>query len=133
MLDNCLFCKIIKGEIPSTKILENDSFVSFLDISQATEGHTLVIPKLHSNDFNSTTSNVLSDIMSFTQLVANKLKETYNFTDYNILINNGPKSGQIVYHLHVHIIPRKNKDEMTIKSNVKVELQDSINKLKESY
>lgn len=113
----CIFCKIINNEIPSYKVYEDDNFLAFLDISQATIGHTLVIPKNHY-------SNILdmdpkSDIFRILTLVTKKLSKALGITDFNIINNCGELAGQTVHHFHFHIVPRYNNDNFSInfKSN----------------
>ncbi len=113
----CIFCKIINNEIPSYKVYEDNNFLAFLDISQATIGHTLVIPKNHY-------SNILdmdpkSDIFRILTLVTKKLSKTLGITDFNIINNCGELAGQTVHHFHFHIVPRYNNDNFSInfKSN----------------
>ena len=108
----CIFCKIINGEIPSYKVYEDKNFLAFLDISQTTIGHTLVVPKKHyENIFELPTD---CNIFSIVIKIANALKTSLNITNINILNNNGPIAGQTVNHYHVHLIPRYENDNFTI-------------------
>ncbi|MBM7702678.1 HIT family protein [Metabacillus iocasae] len=104
--ENCIFCKIIRGEIPSAKVFENEHVLAFLDISQVTKGHTLVIPKLHKKDLFELTPEVASNLFEVVPKIANAIKEEYNPVGLNLLNNNGEKAGQSVFHFHMHLIPR---------------------------
>ncbi len=110
-MEDCIFCKIVAEEIPAYKVYEDDKVVAFLDISQATKGHTLVVPKDHSSnvlELNKTQSGYLFG-------VANKLgcriKEKLNASGINILTNAGLSAGQTVFHTHIHIIPRYDDED----------------------
>ena len=102
----CLFCKIINGEIPCYKVYEDNDFLAFLDISQATVGHTLVISKKHVANVFELDDETASKMLIVVKNVANKLKEKLNLSAVNILNNSGSLAGQTVHHLHIHIIPR---------------------------
>jgi len=104
--DDCIFCKIIAGEIPSAKVYEDDDVFAFLDISQVTTGHTLVIPKTHTSDIFETPEDIAAKVFARVPKIANAIKEVYNPKGINLLNNNGIFAGQSVYHLHIHIIPR---------------------------
>ncbi len=106
MKNNCIFCAIAAGEIPSKKVYEDDEVYAFLDINPASEGHTLVIPKAHSEGLLDTEDKVLSSLISKVKKIAEMQKAAYNADGFNILQNNGEASGQTVKHIHFHIIPR---------------------------
>ncbi len=108
----CLFCKIINGEIPCYKVYEDSDFLAFLDISQATVGHTLVIPKKHVANIFELDSETASKMLVVIKNIANKLKEKLNLSAVNILNNSGSLAGQTVHHLHFHIIPRYENDNI---------------------
>ncbi|TFK87702.1 HIT-like protein [Polyporus arcularius HHB13444] len=105
--DDCIFCKIIKGEIPSLKILETDLSYAFLDIGPVSEGHALIIPKYHSNRMDEVPDEYLADILP----IAKKLARAMDIKDYNILQNNGKIAFQHVFHVHFHVIPKPNEKE----------------------
>ncbi|WP_077211107.1 HIT family protein [Bacillus dakarensis] len=105
-MSDCIFCKIVNGEIPSAKVFENENVVAFLDISQVTKGHTLVIPKVHKENVFELTPEIAQQIFEVVPKIANALKTTYNPVGMNIVNNNGEKAGQTVFHYHVHLIPR---------------------------
>src|SRR5690625_5004211 len=104
--DDCLFCKIIDGDIPSAKVYEDEQIYAFLDISQVTKGHTLVIPKTHTKNIYETPPEVAKELFARIPLIANASKETYQPLGMNVLNNNEAAAEQSVFHLHVHLIPR---------------------------
>ncbi|WP_186579154.1 HIT family protein [Aquibacillus kalidii] len=108
---DCIFCKIANGEIPSAKVYEDEHVYAFLDISQVTKGHTLIIPKIHAKDIYETPEDVASELFKRAPKVANAIKEAYNPVGINILNNNGEEAGQSVFHLHIHLIPRYGKGD----------------------
>lgn len=102
---DCLFCRIIAGQIPSKQIYTDDDVVAFLDINPWQEGHSLVIPRRHVTDALADDA-VLAKISPAVVKVGNLLKEKLGATACNILTNAGADSGQEVFHVHVHVIPR---------------------------
>lgn len=113
----CVFCKIINGEIPSYKIYETDTVMAFLDISQNTKGHTLVIPKKHIESIFDLDEQTGRDLFEAVIKTTNILKNKLGFKDVNLLNNNGSLAGQVVNHYHIHIIPRYGKDECYFKES----------------
>jgi len=105
-MSDCIFCKIINGEIPSAKVFENEDVVAFLDISQVTKGHTLVIPKIHKQNIFELTPEIASKLFEVVPEISNAIKKAYNPIGLNLLNNNGEHAGQSVFHYHLHIIPR---------------------------
>lgn len=130
----CVFCKIIDGEIPSYKLYEDNDFLAILDISQATIGHTLVIPKKHFENIFELDSMSCEKIFLIVKKVADALKKSLNVSDLNILNNNGTLAGQSVNHFHIHLIPRTSNDDVTFKFThhnlLDIELSDIANKIK---
>lgn len=112
----CIFCNIISGEIPSYKVYEDDNFYAFLDISQATYGHTLVVPKQHFENLFAMPDFLLEKMLILVRDLASKIKTATNCKGINILNNNGEAAGQSVHHFHIHIIPRYNNDNFSIKA-----------------
>ncbi|KAG0240465.1 Adenosine 5'-monophosphoramidase [Actinomortierella wolfii] len=100
--DNCLFCKIIQGKIPSYKLVETDKSYSFLDIGPLSKGHALVIPKYHGAKLHDIPDDYLTD----TLIVAKKIARAQGVENYNILQNNGRIAHQVVDHVHFHVIPK---------------------------
>lgn len=108
---DCVFCKIIDGEIPSYKIYEDENVFAFLDITQGTKGHTLVIPKKHVKNIFELEAGDAEKIFSVIPHIARALKKTFNPIGLNIL-NNNDKPLQSVFHFHIHLIPRYEEDGM---------------------
>lgn len=106
----CLFCEIVKGNIPCYKIYEDDDCLAFLDISQATIGHTLVIPKEHFENFFDLPEEKASKIMLAAKEVTKILKSKLNLSNLNLINNSGRLAEQAVMHFHLHIIPRYEGD-----------------------
>ncbi|CAE6526928.1 unnamed protein product [Rhizoctonia solani] len=101
-LASCLFCKIIKGDIPSKKLLETAHSFAFLDIGPLSKGHSLIIPKYHGEKLHDIPDEYLADVMP----VAKKVAVATGATNYNILQNNGTIAHQVVPHVHFHVIPK---------------------------
>ena len=127
----CIFCKIVNHEIPAKVVLENEKYMAFLDLSQTTFGHTLVVPKKHSkNIFELDEDNL--DIMTFVKEVALLLKQKLNPIGINI-VNNNERPLQSVEHFHIHLIPRYEDDNFDIlfKDNSnKIDLDFVLEKIK---
>jgi histidine triad (HIT) family protein len=105
-MSDCIFCKIINGDIPSSKVYEDENVLAFLDISQVTKGHTLVIPKVHKENVYELTDEIASNVFKAVPKVANAIKAAYDPIGLNVLQNNGEAAGQSVFHFHMHLIPR---------------------------
>ncbi|KFA66726.1 hypothetical protein S40285_08504 [Stachybotrys chlorohalonatus IBT 40285] len=103
----CIFCRIIKGEIPSIKLFESEKTLAFLDIGPLSKGHALVIPKYHGAKLADVPDDQLSEILP----TLKKLVNATGATDYNILQNNGTIAHQQVHHVHFHMIPKPNETE----------------------
>jgi len=114
-MENCIFCKIVEGVIPSTKIYENDHVLAFADISPATKGHTLLIPKRHCIDIFEMDSELAVQVFSVVSKVAHLLKDIHNCQGLNLINNNGSSAGQCVFHYHLHLVPRYENDEFAEK------------------
>ena len=115
---SCIFCKIVAGEIPCHKIYEDEKYLTFLDISPISPGHSLVIPKNHSPDLLHANSSDRSGLLEIVAKVAPGILRAVGASAFNIGINTGKDSGQIVLHTHVHIIPRKPNDGMKSWENI---------------
>jgi len=110
----CVFCKIIDGSIPSKKVYEDDDVLAILDISQATVGHTLVMPKKHYANILEIPADTYTKVMLKAKEIAEKLDKKLKPKGINILNNCGEVAGQTVMHYHVHILPRYNDEELKI-------------------
>lgn len=108
---DCIFCKIINGDIPSSKVYEDEHVYAFLDISQTTKGHTLIVPKVHTKDIYDTPEEVAKELFGRVPKIATAIKKTYQADGINILNNNEPAANQTVFHLHIHLIPRYEGDD----------------------
>ena len=106
MKNDCVFCAIAAGEIPSFKVYEDDDFLAYLDINPFSKGHVLVIPKAHSSCLLDTPDETLSRLVLKVRDVAAKVKAALCCDGFNILQNNGESAGQTVKHMHFHIVPR---------------------------
>ena len=107
---DCLFCKIIAGEIPSYKVYEDEFVYAFLDINPMSRGHTVVIPKIHIERFTEMAPEDVGRLFRSVSQVARSIEQILSIPGSNIGINNGEVAGQIVPHVHVHIIPRREND-----------------------
>lgn len=103
---DCIFCRIVAGEIPSHKVYEDDLTLAFLDINPATRGHTLVIPKQHAADIFDIPSETIGAVNYTAQRVARIMRSVLQPDGVNTVQNNGPAAGQVVMHYHMHVIPR---------------------------
>ncbi len=108
--DDCLFCKMVAGQIPVAKIYEDEAVLAFLDIGPISDGHTLVIPKQHFERLHNCPSELLGRVGSRLGKIAGAVAAAMNSDGYNILCNNGRAAGQLIGHLHFHIIPRNTGD-----------------------
>ncbi len=102
----CVFCDIVEGKIPSSKIYEDEQVVAFLDLAQVTKGHTLVVPKKHYDNFLSCDPATLAHLMQVAQILGNHIMKQTKCNGMNILSNVNKVAGQSVLHFHVHLIPR---------------------------
>jgi histidine triad (HIT) family protein len=107
---DCIFCKIASGHIPSTKIYEDEVVVAFLDIGPVSDGHTLVMPRQHFEKVHSCPPELLGKIWIRLGKIAGAVVSAADADGYNVLCNNGRAAGQVVDHLHFHIVPRKTGD-----------------------
>lgn len=105
-MSDCLFCKIINGDIPSTKVYEDEHVYAFMDIMPLTKGHTLLIPKQHCQDLFEMPEDVAANLYKAAPKVANAIKKAFNPAGMNTVNNNGAFAGQTVFHYHLHLIPR---------------------------
>jgi histidine triad (HIT) family protein len=111
IMQDCIFCKIVQGDIPAAKVYEDEHVLAFLDISQVTKGHTLVIPKVHKQNVYELTPEIAQHLFKVVPKIANAIKETYDPIGMNLLNNNGEEAGQSVFHFHLHLIPRYGKGD----------------------
>lgn len=112
--ENCIFCKIAAGEIPSATLYEDDDFRVILDIEPASKGHALILPKEHYANLYELDDELASKALVLAKKMITKLTEVLGCDGYNVLQNNGPAAGQTVFHFHMHLIPRYNDDTVKI-------------------
>ncbi|MBS3107974.1 HIT family protein [Candidatus Woesearchaeota archaeon] len=132
-MNDCIFCKIARNEIPCVKVYENEKILAFLDINPANLGHTLVIPKNHSLNINDIKEDELNEIMRVVKKISKALMKIND--GVNVLNNNGKAAGQLVEHLHFHVIPRNHNDGYKIghweaKKHTEQEMKEIQNKIK---
>lgn len=111
---DCLFCKIISGEIPSSKVYEDENVLAFLDINPVNHGHTLVVPKKHVTNIEEASEEQLAQLMSAVKKIGQSIKDALGVSGYNVMENNDSVAGQIIPHLHFHIIPRHEGDGLRL-------------------
>jgi histidine triad (HIT) family protein len=112
-MNECIFCKIVRGEIPALKVFENDSVLAFLDIQPINPGHTLIIPKEHHENVLMTPDTVMIEVMQQVKVVAQAAMDAVGAPAFNLGINTGREAGQVVMHTHVHVMPRFANDGHT--------------------
>lgn len=128
--DDCIFCKIANGEIPANALYEDDLVKVIFDLSPASEGHVLILPKSHYDDVYSLDDDTAAHIFKVAVKIANAMKKSLNIDGLNIVQNNGEAAGQTVFHFHMHIIPRYIDDTVNIKWVPGKISEDEIEKLK---
>ena len=114
-MEDCVFCKIVEGKIPSAKVYEDDTAISFLDMLPANKGHCLVIPKKHYETLLDIPDEELANLIKTVKKVTKALSLSIGNGSFNIIMNNGKIAGQLVNHAHIHIIPRFKGDRLRIK------------------
>ena len=114
MKEDCIFCKIANGGIPSATIYEDRYFRVILDISPANMGHALILPKEHSRDLFELPEETAAGAIKLAKRMAGKMKETLSCDGFQLVQNNGEAAGQTVFHFHMHLIPRYRDDGQRI-------------------
>ena len=112
--DNCIFCKIAAGEIPSKTLYEDEQFRVILDLGPAAKGHALILPKEHYENIYKIPDETAAAAMKLAKKMAGVMTEKLNCDGFNIVQNNGVVAGQTVFHFHMHLIPRYKDDGQTI-------------------
>mgnify|MGYP003259429342 FL=1 len=110
--ENCIFCKLANGEIPTATLYEDDDFRVILDAGPASKGHALILPKEHFKDLYELDDEVASKALVLAKKMITKLTDVLGCDGYNIVQNNGETAGQTVFHFHIHLIPRYKDDEV---------------------
>ena len=114
MDNNCIFCKIANGEIPSKTVYEDDDFRVFLDLGPAAKGHVLIVPKDHYANLYELPEDTAADVMRLAKKMALQIKDKLQCDGLNLVQNNGEAAGQTVHHFHMHVIPRYEGDGQKI-------------------
>ena len=109
-MDNCIFCKIANGEIPSATLYEDEDFRVILDLGPASKGHALILPKGHWANIYELPDDVAGKVMVLAKKMAKKMTEALGCDGFNLVQNNGETAGQTVFHFHMHLIPRYKED-----------------------
>lgn len=123
--DDCVFCKIAAGEIPSRKIYEDKDVVAIMDLSPTSKGHSLIIPKEHYANIYDIDEDIAAKIMRVAKKLATKMTVALNCDGFNLLQNNGATAGQTMFHFHMHLIPRYENTDNDMLHFTSVELSDS--------
>ena len=126
---DCIFCKIISGEIPSYKFYEDELSFAFLDINPINKGHALVIPKNHAENIMTIKKKDFAAVMETVRMLSPKIQRAVGADGINIHINNGSAAGQMVFHSHVHVIPRFENDNLPMwetSDKMKAAINDSL-------
>ena len=110
---SCVFCAIVAGEAPAIRIYEDDGYLAILDIRPFTRGHTLVIPKKHTVDLTDTPPETLADMLAIGQRIAKAARATEFADATNVGINDGSAAFQKVFHIHLHVLPRRDGDKLS--------------------
>ena len=126
---DCIFCRIVAGEIPSFKLLEDDRILSFMDINPANEGHCLVIPKAHAPDLFEADDESIAAVATACRRVADAVRRTLDPPGISLTQANGTAAGQSVLHLHFHVIPRRPDDDLLFNWELQPGDLDAIGKL----
>lgn len=108
--ENCIFCRLANGEIPSATIYEDDDFRVILDLNPATKGHALILPKEHAADIFEMPEERVQKAFALAKKMAGKMRKVFKCDGFNLVQNNGIAAGQTVFHFHIHLIPRYEND-----------------------
>lgn len=115
--EDCIFCKIANGEIPSSTIYEDEDFRVFLDLNPATRGHALLVPKEHFDNLFELEDKLCEKAVVLAKKLASRMKQVLGCDGFNLVQNNGEAAGQTVFHFHLHLIPRYESDMAGISWN----------------
>ena len=128
---DCIFCKIVAGEIPCFKLFEDDHTLAFMDINPASDGHALVIPKEHSPDVHGISDAAISSTVTTAKMIASAVDKTLSPAGMNLLQCNGSAAAQSVLHFHMHVLPRREGDELRLNWGLIPGDMEAIGKLAE--
>ena len=124
--ENCIFCKIAAGEIPSRKIYEDKDLIAIMDLSPTSKGHSLIIPKEHYTNIYDIDEEIAGKVMKTAKKLATKMTVALNCDGFNLLQNNGETAGQTMFHFHMHLIPRYEGDNAGIAAWKQGTLEDAV-------
>jgi len=113
-MPDCIFCRIVHGQLPAARVLETPGVLAFLDIAPVNYGHTLVIPKVHYQNLLELPDELWTEMGQVSRRVAQALRETLYAQGFNIGMNNFEAAGQVVFHAHIHVIPRYFSDGLKL-------------------
>ena len=128
--NNCIFCKIANGEIPSKTLYEDEKFRVILDLGPATKGHALILPKEHYANLYDLPEEHAGDAMKLAKKMVTKITDKLGCEGFNLVQNNGDLAGQTVFHFHLHMIPRYQADRQTIGWKPQEESQEELEEIK---
>lgn len=129
--EECIFCKIVAGDIPCFKLYEDEHTLAFMDINPANRGHALAIPKKHAPDLFESSDETLAATVATAKKIAKAVQSTVNPDGLNLVQANGPGAAQSVFHLHLHVIPRFTGDELKLNWGIDAGDMDEIKALGE--
>ena len=134
---NCIFCKIVAGEIPCEKVYEDENTFAFLDIKPVNYGHTVVVSKEHYMNALEIPEELFMKMIATAKKIAHTFKSALNVGDFNIAMNNGSHAGQTVFHAHIHVIPRVEGDGFVMWHGKRdyegTEMHDTAEKIKNTF
>lgn len=128
--DNCIFCKLANGEIPTNSIYEDDNYKVILDMSPATKGHALILPKDHYKNLYEMPEECVASAFTLAKKMAVTMTEKLGAEGFNIVQNNNEVAGQTVFHFHIHLIPRYSSDNQKIGWNPTSPSADELENIK---
>ena len=128
--DNCIFCKIANGEIPSKTLYEDERFRVILDLGPATKGHALILPKEHFANLYELPEETAGEVMKLAKKMMIKITERLGCEGFNLVQNNGDLAGQTVFHFHLHMIPRYRADGQKIGWRPQEATQEELEEIK---
>ena len=128
--DDCIFCKLANGQIPTNSIYEDDDFKVILDMSPATKGHALILPKEHADNLFELPDETAAKAMCLAKKLGKEMKEKLGADGFNLVQNNGTAAGQTVFHFHLHMIPRYEGDGQTIQWEPRAASPEELSEVK---
>lgn len=123
--EDCIYCKIINGDLPSYTIHEDDEFQVILDIAPATKGHALILPKEHADNLYELPEDIAGKAMKLARKLAIHMTEKLKCDGFNLMQNNGETAGQTVNHFHLHLIPRYKNDGQSLEFDHNIQVSES--------